>query len=209
MDTLTILSYFPFLTDKQRERFNALGPLYTEWNEKINVVSRKDIGNLYERHILHSLAIGAFLGEVPDGMRFVDIGTGGGFPAIPLAILYPNATFHLVDRIAKKLRVAEAIAASIGLENITLQHGDMSECHERFDFAVSRAVMRLDLLVKIAARNIVPGHKARYQNGLICLKGGDIAEESQGVRYPVMEYPIREFFNEDFFDTKSIVYVPM
>lgn len=204
-----ISTYFPGLTETQIQQFEMLEALYTDWNSKINVISRKDIENLYVRHVLHSLAIGAFLGEVEPGTTFVDVGTGGGFPAIPLAILYPGATFRLVDRIAKKLKVADAVGTAIGLTNCTVQHGDMGECHDKFDYAVSRAVMRLDELVRIVRRNISPRNVNRHPNGLICLKGGDLAEETRGIAYPVVTFPVNEFFHEDFFDTKSLVYVPM
>lgn len=204
-----IKHYFPGLSDDQMAKFEALTDLYTDWNAKINVISRKDIDNLVERHILHSLAIAAFLGPVTPDTSFVDVGTGGGFPGVPLAIMYPEARFHLVDRIAKKLKVAREVAGAIGLSNITIQHGDMGECHDRFDYAVSRAVMRLDDLVKIVRRNISPTCSNTYANGLICLKGGDIDDESRGITCPVIEYPVNEFFEGEFFETKKIIYVPM
>lgn len=203
----TLKTYFPHLSPRQNEQFAALENLYREWNARINVISRKDIDNLYCHHVLHSLAIGAFLGEISDGTRFVDIGTGGGFPGVPLAILYPRASFHLVDRIGKKLRVAQEVSSALGLTNVTYQHGDVRECHQTFDFAVSRAVMKLNELVKLSARLISKEDNNRYANGLICLKGGDLEEESAGINYPVIEFPIREFFKEDFFDTKKLVYV--
>lgn len=204
-----IYQYFPDLSVRQKEQIDALGSLYSEWNSKINVVSRRDIDNLYERHVLHSLAIACFLTPA-DGTTFVDVGTGGGFPGIPLAILWPECRLHLIDRIAKKIRVASEIANAIGLENVTFQHGDMGECHSRFDFAISRAVMQLDSLVKIVRRNISPVCRNKYSNGLICLKGGDLTEETAKVNYPVVSYPINEFFaNDDFFSTKELIYVPM
>lgn len=204
-----IRHYFPEISDDQMAKFEALQGLYTEWNAKINVISRKDIENIVERHILHSLAIAAFLGSVTPKTSFVDVGTGGGFPGIPLAIMYPHACFHLVDRIAKKLKVAREIADTIGLSNITIQHGDMGECHDRFDYAVSRAVMPLNDLVKIVRHNIAPNGSNTYTNGLICLKGGDLTDESRGIIFPVIEYPISEFFDGEFFDTKKVIYVPM
>lgn len=209
MNTEILKRHFPTLTDGQLTQFAALEGLYADWNARINVVSRKDIDNLFERHILHSLAIAAFLGTVVQGTSFVDVGTGGGFPGVPLAIFYPEAHFHLVDRIAKKLNVAREVSTSIGLSNITIQHGDMGECHARFDYAVSRAVMRLDALVKIVRRNIDPTCRNTYANGLICLKGGDLAEESKGISFPVIEYPVNEYLDGVFFDSKKIVYVPM
>ena len=209
MDSSVISHYFTDLTNLQQTQFSALGELYSDWNSKINVVSRKDIDNLYVRHVLHSLAIGAFLGPVVSGTRILDVGTGGGFPAIPLAILYPEAEFLLVDRIGKKLKVADEVAGAIGLTNTRSRHGDVSEVHEKFDYAVSRAVMRLDSLVKLVRRNIDADCRNNHANGLICLKGGDLEEESKSVSYPVIEFPVNEFFSEDFFDTKKVVYVPM
>lgn len=206
-----IKKYFPGLTERQQEQFAALGELYPEWNEKINVISRKDIDNLYVNHILHSLSIARFLGELEPGTTFMDLGTGGGFPGIPLAVMYPQCSFHLIDRIAKKLRVASDIAGRIGLDNVTFRHGDVGECHDRFDYVVSRAVMPLDKLVKLIVRNIAPVSPAgnRYTNGLICLKGGDLADESKGVRYPVVEFNLNEFLSEPYYDTKKLVYVPI
>ncbi|MCM1033084.1 MAG: 16S rRNA (guanine(527)-N(7))-methyltransferase RsmG [Odoribacter sp.] len=206
-----IFRYFPELSARQREQFELMGGLYSEWNEKINVISRRDIDNLYTRHVLHSLAVAKFLGEVQHDTRFMDLGTGGGFPAIPLAVMYPQARFHLIDRIAKKLRVAEDVARVLGLENVTLQHGDSGECHDRFDYVVSRAVMPLDKLVKIAARNVSRTHRVGnvYDNGIVCLKGGDLEAETAAVQFPVMEYQLTEIFNDDFFVTKKLVYVPV
>ena len=209
MELQLIDKYFGGLTPQQHTQFEALDALYREWNEKINVISRRDIDNLYSRHVLHSLAIAAFLGEVREDTTFLDLGTGGGFPGIPLAIMYPDCKFHLIDRIGKKLKVVQAVADAIGLTNVTIQHGDIGECHEKFDYVVSRAVMRLDSLVKLTGKNISKTSLNTYANGLVCLKGGDISEESESVRFPVMEYDLNEFFNEDFFDTKKLVYVPM
>lgn len=206
-----VFKYFPSLTETQRSQLERMGSLYPEWNDKINVISRRDIDNLYINHVLHSLAIAAFLGPVEDGTTFMDLGTGGGFPGIPLAVMYPNCRFHLIDRIAKKLRVADDVARTLGLANVTIQHGDSGECHTRFDYVVSRAVMPLNDLVKISARNVQPGRRNgnRYDNGIICLKGGDMSLESAGVPHPVMEYGVTEFFGEPFFETKKLIYVPV
>lgn len=206
-----ISRYFAALTPEQHEQYRALGSLYPEWNAKINVISRKDIDNLYERHVLHSLAIAAFLGPVAPGTTFMDMGSGGGFPGIPLAIMYPQCSFHLVDRIAKKLRVAQAVADAIGLRNVTVQHGDIGECHDRYNYVVSRAVMPLDGLVRLVRKNVARQSIAanRYANGLIALKGGDLEEETGSITTPVLEYPIGEFFAEEFFTTKKVVYMPM
>ena len=203
-----ILKYFPELSDEQKLQFQKIGILYPEWNEKINVISRKDINNLYPNHILHSLALAMFLKPVA-GTTFLDMGTGGGFPGIPLAIMFPDCKFHLIDRIGKKINVASNIAKEIGLTNVTFQHGDIGECRNKYDFVISRAVMRLDELVPLIKKNISNSGKNKYQNGLICLKGGDLDDEIKGVSYPVIDYSITEFFNEPFFETKKIIYVPM
>ncbi len=206
-----VLKYFTGLTDRQKHQFELLGELYRDWNSKVNVISRKDIDNLYLKHVLHSLSIARFLGDLAPSTSVLDMGTGGGFPGIPLAIAYPECSFHLVDRIGKKVNVAREIAAAVGLGNVSFQHGDIGECRDRYDYVVSRAVMPLDGLVKIAARNIARGKRPanRYANGLICLKGGDIEQESASVRYPVMEYMVNEFFSEPCFDTKKLIYVPI
>ena len=148
-DSVDIIKrYFPALTDSQMEAYRRLEELYTDWNSKINVISRADTGNLYTRHVLHSLAIAAFLGDLREGTSIMDLGTGGGFPGIPLAIFYPQCKFHLIDRIGKKIKVAADIAAQIGLDNVSFRHGDSGECHDKFSYVVSRAVMPLDALVK-------------------------------------------------------------
>lgn len=206
-----VYRYFPELTPRQREQFAALAQLYPEWNEKINVISRKDIDNLYPNHVVHSLAIAKFLLPA-EGTTFLDMGTGGGFPGIPLAILYPGCRFHLIDRIGKKIRVAQAVAEALGLENVTFQHGDIGECRERYDFVVSRAVMRLDELVPLVRKNIKREQRNGVPNGLVCLKGGDtLADEirkTKGAGKPLVE-DVASYFSEPFFDTKKLVYVPL
>ena len=204
----SILKYFPEITPTQIEQFSKMGKLYPEWNAKINVISRKDIDNLYMNHILHSLSIAKFFTPVDD-TTFLDMGTGGGFPGIPLATMFPNCQFHLIDRIGKKIKVAMSIAEEIGLKNVTFQHGDIGECRKKYDFVVSRAVMRLDELLPLIRKNISKENKNKYQNGLICLKGGVLDDEMAAVNYPVIDFPITEFFNEPFFETKKIIYVPM
>ena len=204
----SILKYFPEITPTQIEQFSKMGKLYPEWNAKINVISRKDIDNLYMNHILHSLSIAKFFTPA-DGTTFLDMGTGGGFPGIPLATMFPNCQFHLIDRIGKKIKVAMSIAEEIGLKNVTFQHGDIGECRKKYDFVVSRAVMRLDELLPLIRKNISKENKNKYQNGLICLKGGVLDDEMAAVNYPVIDFPITEFFNEPFFETKKIIYVPM
>ncbi len=206
-----ILRHFPELDAEAVKRFEQLGELYPLWNSKINVISRKDIDNLYLHHVLHSLAIAKFLGPVVEGTSFLDVGTGGGFPGIPLAIYYPHCSFHLVDRIGKKLMVAREIASSIGLENVSFQHGDIGECRKKYDYIVSRAVMPLNTLVPLITKNVAPISNSanRYSNGLVCLKGGDLTQESKGINYPVIEFPVCEFIKEPFFESKHIVYVPL
>lgn len=203
-----ISKYFPTLTDKQQKQFQMLDPLYREWNEKINVISRKDIDNLYEHHILHSLSIAKFITPI-DGTTFLDMGTGGGFPGIPLAIMWPDCTFHLIDRIGKKIRVAQEIAAAIGLENVTFQHGDIGECRNRYDYVVSRAVMRLDELVPLIRKNISHSSTNALPNGLLCLKGGDIISEIEATKAPVLEVPLSDYFSEEYFTTKELIYVKL
>lgn len=202
--------YFPELSEGQITQFQTLMRLYPEWNAKINVISRKDIDNLFVNHILHSLSIAKFLGPLEAGTRFLDLGTGGGFPGLPLAVMYPSCSFHLVDRIAKKLRVAADIAQQAGVVNVTFHHGDILEVHDKYNYVVSRAVMPLDNIVKLVRRNIdkLSPTNNRYKNGIICLKGGDLEAESKGINLPVIEYEVTEFFSEPFFATKKLVYIP-
>lgn len=204
-----VTKYFPSLDERQADAFRRLETLYEDWNTKINVISRADTGNLYCRHVLHSLAIAKFLGELAPGTAVMDLGTGGGFPGIPLAIFYPQCRFHLIDRIGKKIRVATEIASAIGLENVTLQHGDSGECHDKFDFVVSRAVMQLDELVKISARLVGKPSRNRIPNGLICLKGGDLASELGRVKRPLLDIPLTDYFGDEYFAGKDIVYVEL
>jgi 16S rRNA (guanine527-N7)-methyltransferase len=214
-----ILKYFSGFTPQQLQQFEALHVLYKEWNEKINIISRKDIDSLYERHILHSLSIAAAF-EFEPGNEIIDLGTGGGFPGIPLAIFFPEVKFHLVDSIAKKLRVVEAVAENIGLMNVTTQHSRVEEIKNRkFDFVVSRAVAPLKDLWKwskplLKSLKADPdGYRDRSQKstshhpGLICLKGGDLAAEIQesGTRPRLME--IKDIYTEGFFGDKYILYV--
>lgn len=203
-----ILKYFPELTEKQRQQMAALEILYPEWNAKINVISRKDIDNLEVNHILHSLGIVKFVKFTP-GTRVMDLGTGGGLPGIPLAIYYPDVTFHLVDRIGKKLRVAQDIAERIGLTNVTFQHGDVKEVKGKFDFVVSRAVMDLGDLVPLVKRFIDSEDRNAVPNGLICLKGGDLSGEMQKYKSQVLIDELSSYFKEEFFKTKKILYLPL
>lgn len=201
-----IKKYFPNLTEHQREQFEALYYLYTDWNAKINVISRKDITNLYEHHVLHSLGIAKYTNFAPD-TRVMDLGTGGGFPGIPLAILFPEVSFHLVDSIGKKIRVATEVSRAIGLTNVTLRHCRAEEEKQKFDFVVSRAVMPLTDLLKIIRKNISPTGRNALPNGLICLKGGELEKETLPVRHKVDLFDLCTVFEEEFFETKKVVYV--
>jgi len=201
-----ILKYFPDLTEEQKRQFAALYDLYTDWNSKINVISRKDIENLYEHHVLHSLGIAKVIRFKP-GTKVMDLGTGGGFPGIPLAILFPEVQFHLVDSIGKKVRVATEIAGSIGLKNVTTRHARAEEEKQLFDFVVSRAVMPLTDLQKIIRKNISPKQQNALPNGLICLKGGELEKETMPVKNKTTMWNLKEFFGEEFFETKKVVYV--
>ncbi len=203
-----IFKYFPALSERQRWQYAMLGELYPDWNAKINVISRKDIGNLYTNHVLHSLAIAKFLMPT-DGTAILDIGTGGGFPGIPLAIMFPECRFHLIDRIGKKIKVAQAVADALGLENVTFQHGDIGECREKFDFVVSRAVTRFDELVPLIRKNVGKTQRNSIPNGLICLKGGDLSDELKGMGRQVLREKLSCYFSEPFFETKELIYLPL
>lgn len=203
-----IIKYFPNLTEVQKTQFAALYDLYTDWNSKINVISRKDITNLYEHHVLHSLGIARFM-KFADGSHVMDLGTGGGFPGIPLAILFPEVKFHLVDSIGKKVRVATEVAAAIGLENVTFRHCRAEEEKQKFDFVVSRAVMPLTDLLKIIRKNIASEQRNPLPNGLICLKGGELEKEMLPVKNKTVIYDLKNDFTEEFFETKKVVYVPV
>lgn len=205
---MIIQKYFPHLTEKQCNQFDSLYNLYTDWNAKINVISRKDIENLYEHHVLHSLGIAKMITFRP-GTKIMDLGTGGGFPGIPLAILFPECKFHLVDSIGKKIRVATEIAASIGLQNVTFRHTRAEEEKQTFDFVVSRAVMPLSDLIKIARKNISSKQQNALPNGIICLKGGELDHETMPFKHKVIIQSLSDQFEEDFFQTKKIVYVPI
>ncbi len=210
-----ILKYFTEFSEEQLRQLQLLEGLYKEWNEKINVISRKDIDGLYEKHVLHSLSIAAVF-DIGDNSEVLDLGTGGGFPGIPLAIFFPEVKFHLVDSIAKKLKVVEAVAEGIGLKNITTQHSRIEDIKNRkFDFVVSRAVAPLKDLwrwSKPLLRNKVQGTNDKQQEnqspGLICLKGGDLATEIQESRTRPRVIEITEIFPEDFFKEKFILYIP-
>lgn len=203
-----LLRYFPALTDRQQEQFAALGSLYPEWNAKINVISRKDIDNLYEHHILHSLAIAKAV-MFRAGTSVLDLGTGGGFPGIPLAILFPDSRFRLIDGTGKKIRVAAEIASSIGLTNVEAVQRRGEEEHERFEFVVSRAVMPLPDLVRLVRKNISSTQKNALPNGLLCLKGGNLEGETTPFRRIVQTYQLSQWFSEPWFREKQLVYIPL
>lgn len=205
-----ILKYFTEFSEEQLRQLQLLEELYKEWNEKINVISRKDIDSLYEKHVLHSLSIAAAF-EFAPGSEIIDIGTGGGFPGIPLAIFFPEVKFHLADSIAKKLKVVQAVAEGAGIKNITTQHTRAEDIKGRkFDFAVSRAVAPLKELWQwgkplLKTTGIIPGNQAP---GLICLKGGDLAVEIQESRTKPRIMEIKDLFKEDYFHEKYLLYVP-
>lgn len=203
-----ILQYFPHLTEKQVMQFEMLGALYTDWNAKINVISRKDIENLYLHHVLHSLAIAKEI-NFRDGTQILDFGTGGGFPGIPLAIMFPNVHFKMIDRTAKKIRVASEIASAIGLQNATIEQKSGEEEKGKYDFVVSRAVMPLPDLVKIVRKNIGKEQHNAISNGVIVLKGGNLEAEIAPFRRFVMKEEITQWFKEDWFDEKYLIYLPL
>lgn len=201
-----IIRYFPNLSEKQKEQFAALYGLYCDWNSKINVISRKDIGNLYLHHVLHSLAIAKYITFKP-GTTVMDMGCGGGFPGIPLAIMFPEVRFHLVDSIGKKVRVAREIAAAIGLENVHTSHSRAEEIKEKYSFVVSRAVMQLPDLVKICRKNISKKQENVLPNGIICLKGGDMQSETAPFRNSCEVVDVSNYFSDEYFKDKKVVYV--
>ena len=202
-----LLKYFPSLTDEHQRQYEALYELYADWNAKINVISRKDIENLYEHHVLHSLAIAKALHFVP-GTRILDFGTGGGFPGIPLAIMFPECQFKLIDGTGKKIRVANEVASAIGLKNCQAVHLRGEEEKEKFDFVVSRAVMPLPDLMKIVRKNISGKHHNALGNGVIVLKGGDVQAETHPFRRIAENYDIHRWFDEEWFKEKHLIYVP-
>lgn len=202
-----LLKYFPSLTPVQEKQFTQLGPLYELWNQRINVISRKDIGNLYEHHVLHSLAIAKVLSLKP-GTRVIDAGTGGGFPGIPLAILFPDSQFILVDSIAKKIKVTEAIIKETRLTNCIVKNLRLEDLHEKADFVVCRAVTDIPRLYGWISKNITPGGSNELANGLLALKGGELEEELLPMGFGVKVYEIKDFFSEEYFETKKVVYIP-
>ena len=204
-----IKTYFPELSETQIAQYEALYDLYTDWNAKINVISRKDIENLYLHHVLHSLGITKML-KFKNGSSVMDVGTGGGFPGIPLAIFFPEVKFHLVDGTGKKIMVGQAVAEAIGLKNVTFRHCRAEEEKEMFDFVVSRGVMPLGDLIKITRKNILKKEQRNaLPNGIICLKGGELEHEIQAFRKKAIVINLGDYFKEEFFSTKKVVYVPL
>jgi 16S rRNA (guanine527-N7)-methyltransferase len=203
-----INKYFKDLNVSQKEQFAALYDVYKTWNDQINVISRKDFDTLYERHVLHSLAIAKFLPFQPNS-KILDIGTGGGFPGIPLAIMFPECQFHLVDSIGKKIKVVQEVSDALGLTNVKASHGRAEEVKDKFDFVVSRAVAELALLVKWSQGKIAKKQINAIPNGLICLKGGDLSEELKVVNQYKEVFDLKHYFTEEFFETKKLVYVSL
>lgn len=208
MNEEIIFQYFKDINDEQRAQFRALGPLYQEWNAKINVISRKDIDNLYMHHVLHSLGIAKVV-NFRQGSNILDIGTGGGFPGIPLAILFPNCKFKLIDSIGKKTRVAAAVANAIGLKNVVVEHRNVIEEKNKYDFVVSRAVMNASDLVKLIRKNFSKEQRNALPNGLICLKGGDMTEEVAPFKNHSEIWDLKSYFDDEFFDTKKVMYIQL
>ena len=204
-----ITKYFPELNEKQKQQFEMLDTLYRDWNAKINVISRKDIDNLYEHHVLHSLAIAKAI-RFKDGSRILDFGTGGGFPGIPLAIMFPKCKFRLIDGTGKKIMVANEVAKALGLQNVEALHKRGEEEKGEYDFIVSRAVMQLPLLTKIIQKNISKKQDNALPNGLLCLKGGDLKEELKPYLNIVDVMPLEDMFDEEWFkEDKKLIYLPM
>lgn len=204
MSSEIILKYFPNLTDQQKSQFQQLETLYKDWNEKINVISRKDIDEFYERHVLHSLGIAKIM-EFADGTKVLDIGTGGGFPGIPLAILFPNVEFTLVDSIGKKITVVNAVAESLGLKNVKAYHERAEKIKDKFHFVVSRAVTQMPVFLRWLKGKFEKEQFNPKHNGVLYLKGGDLGEELAGIKCEI--YNLKNQFEEEFFDTKKVVYL--
>lgn len=202
-----IEKYFSSLTKKQVEDFSQLEHLYKEWNQKVNVISRKDIDNLMVHHVLHSLAIAKVTTFMP-GSLLLDVGTGGGFPGIPLAIMFPECQFHLIDSIGKKITVVNEVAKALNLTNIKADQIRVEKVKDRYDFVLSRAVTRFDKFRKLVRKNVHSQNKNPLKNGILYLKGGDFNDELEGIENSVKIYPIKDFFQEDYFETKKVIHLP-
>jgi 16S rRNA (guanine527-N7)-methyltransferase len=203
-----ITTYFPNLTPTQLEQFKQLQGLYEHWNAQINVISRKDIESLYEKHVLHSLGIAKVM-EFKPNTKIMDVGCGGGFPGIPLAILFPDCKFHLVDSIGKKIKVVNEIATAIGLQNLTAEHKRAEEVKDKFEFIISRAVTEFPAFYKWVQNKISKSQFNNLPNGILYLKGGDLTEELKDFKKRVVLYELKDYFKEEFFETKKVVYLPM
>jgi 16S rRNA (guanine527-N7)-methyltransferase len=203
-----IFKHFPDLTNLQKDQFSKLKEVYTFWNEQINVISRKDLDQFYERHVLHSLAI-AKVQNFKDGSRILDIGTGGGFPGVPLAILFPNCQFVLVDSIGKKIKVVNEVCETLQINNITTHHARAEDIKEQFDFIVSRAVTAMPAFLKWVKGKFLEENKNKLRNGILYLKGGDLNEEMKPLKQKIKYNDISKFFDYDFFETKKVVYLDM
>jgi len=203
-----ILKYFPELTETQIKQFTELGPLYQEWNDKINVISRKDMEHFYERHVLHSLGLAKVI-QFSAGTKVLDVGTGGGFPGIPLAIMFPETNFYLVDSIGKKIKVVQEVAAALGLTNVRAKHCRAEEVNEKFDFVVSRAVTRLINFYPWVHNKFAKKSINNLDNGILYLKGIDLSEEFDELHKPYQLFALTEYFNEEFFDTKGVIHIPV
>jgi len=209
MNGATIIeTYFPDLTPEQKRQISLLDPLYREWNEKINVISRKDIDNLYLNHVLHSMAIAKVISFNP-GADILDVGTGGGFPGIPLAILFPETKFHLVDSIGKKITVVKNVVEGLGLKNVTAQQARVEEIAGKYDFIVSRAVTRMKEFYGWVKNKSKAESKHDLDNGILYLKGGDLDEELDELKMPYALYTLSDYFKEEFFETKKVVFIPL
>lgn len=199
--------YFSEISEKKKQQFKKLSSLHKDWNKKINLISRKDIDAIYERHILHSLSISRLIGFIP-GTRILDVGTGGGFPGIPLAILFPQVNFYLIDSTNKKIKVVQEISNALDLRNVEIRHQRAEEFKQLVDFVVSRAVTRLEIFVPWITKNISKKSKHNLSNGVLYLKGGDLTEELKKFNQ-AQEFPLSDFFEEEFFETKKIVHIPL
>lgn len=208
VDTKLIKELFPFVTNEQLEQFKVLPNLYKDWNSKINVISRKDIDNIFTHHILYSLAI-AKVFIFPDETKILDIGTGGGFPGLPLAILFPKANFHLIDRTAKKIKVVNAVTEAIKVKNIKAEQMDCKDDKEKYDFIVSRGVTNIRDFYNMSKKLILTKRNNNIQNGILYLKGDDVIEELSKVKYSYKIYDVSKYFSDEFFLTKKIVYIPI
>jgi len=203
-----ILKYFPDLTETQIEKFTRLEELYKDWNSKVNVISRQDIDTLYERHVLHSLGIAKVM-QFKSGTSVLDVGTGGGFPGIPLAIMFPDTQFHLVDSIGKKIRVVQEIAGALDLKNVKAEQIRAEKLEDTYEFVVSRAVTRITPFVGWVRKNISRNSFHSLRNGILYLKGGDLVEELAELNMKTRTYDLSDYFTEEFFETKKVVYVPL